>query len=413
MDEVKVFGLLGEKLSHSYSKIIHEAIEGKYELFEVSKENFDTFMNEKNFDAINVTIPYKEMVIPYLDFVDEKANKIGAVNTIVKKDGKLYGYNTDYDGFKYIILKKNFEIKNSNCLILGTGGTSKTVYTVLNDLKAKKIDKASRNGKDGALKYEKINYSDYDYIINTTPVGMYPNIFSTILEKVNVKGIIDVIYNPFRTKLLSSNKNIKYSNGLDMLIYQAIKSHEYFIDKPINEDKLLEIRRKLKKSFLNIVLIGMPGCGKTTISKKLSEELDMIYIDTDSLIEAKARMKIDDIFSKYGEKKFREIEKEVIKDISIIQECIISTGGGVILNKDNVDALMANGIIFYINRSIDNIYQDLKDRPLAKSREDLVNLFEKRSELYQESSDYIVDNNEDLNKTIKKIKELIEEFYNK
>lgn len=413
MDEVKVFGLLGEKLSHSYSKIIHEAIEGKYELLEVSKENFDTFMKEKNFDAINVTIPYKEMVIPYLDFVDEKANKIGAVNTIVKKDGKLYGYNTDYDGFKYIILKNNFEIKNSNCLILGTGGTSKTVYTVLKDLKAKKIDKASRNGKDGALKYEEINYPDYDYIINTTPVGMYPNIFSTILEKVNVKGIIDVIYNPFRTKLLSSNKNIKYSNGLDMLIYQAIKSHEYFIDKPINEDKLLEIRRKLKKSFLNIVLIGMPGCGKTTISKKLSEELDMIYIDTDSLIEAKTRMKIDEIFSKYGEKKFREIEKEVIKDISIIQECIISTGGGVILNKDNVDALMANGIIFYINRSIDNIYQDLKDRPLAKSREDLVNLFEKRSELYNESSDYIVDNNEDLSKTIKKIKELIEEFYNK
>ena len=413
MDEVKVFGLLGEKLSHSYSKIIHEAIEGKYELFEVERENFDKFMLDKNFDAINVTIPYKEMVIPYLDFIDDKAKKIGAVNTIVNRNGKLYGYNTDYDGFKYIVSKNDFEIENSCCLILGTGGTSKTVYTVLTDLNAKKIDKASRSGKDGALIYDEVNYSDYDYIINTTPAGMYPNIFDSIVNEVDVKGIIDVVYNPFRTKILSSNRNIKCVNGLDMLIYQAIKSHEYFIDKKISERKVSEIRAKLKKMFLNIVLIGMPGSGKTTISNKLSEELDMIYIDTDSLIEAKAGMKIDEIFSKYGEKQFREIEKEVIKDISIIQECIISTGGGVILDKDNVSALMANGIIFYINRSIDNIYHDLEDRPLAKSKEDLINLFERRSELYQESSDFIVDNNSDLNTTVKKIKDLIEEFYNK
>ncbi len=414
MDEIKIFGLLGEKLTHSYSKIIHEYLGDKYEMFEVSRDDFPFFMEKKEFDAINVTIPYKEMVIPYLDYIDERARKIGAVNTIVKKNNQLYGYNTDYDGFKFILEKNNFSIENSKCLILGTGGTSKTVYNVLNDLKAQKIDKASRSGKDGALKYENIDYNSYDYLINTTPVGMYPNIFDSIVSHIdNIKGVVDVIFNPFRTKFILENRDKLYANGLDMLIYQAIKSHELFLDKEICFDKLEEIRAIIKKTATNIVLIGMPGCGKSTIGKKLAEELDMEYYDTDNLIEQKTNQTIPDIFSKFGEKKFREIEKEVIKEVSLYKNCVISTGGGSILDIDNVYSLMANGVVFYINRSIEGIYSNLQERPLAKNKNDLLRIYEERKEIYNNSNDYVIDNNGDINDAISKIKSLIFEFYKK
>lgn len=413
MDEVKVFGLLGEKLTHSYSKIIHEAIDGKYHLFEVSKDNFDDFMIKRDFDAINVTIPYKEMVIPYLDYIDEKALKIKAVNTIVNKNGKLYGYNTDYDGFKYIIEKNGYDVNNKKCLILGTGGTSKTVKEVLTDLKASKVLKASRNGIDGALKYDNINYSDYDYIINTTPVGMYPNINNSIIGNVNVKGIIDVIYNPYRTLLIQENSDKLSTNGLDMLIYQAIKGHEYFTGKSVCEDKIQEIRKILKKKFINIVLIGMPGSGKTTISKMLSEKLNMEVLDTDLLIVKKEQKEISDIFAEKGEKYFREIEREVIKEVSLNHEKIISTGGGVILNKENVLNLKANGLIIYLDRDIDNIVKDLENRPLAKNKDDLIKLYNERINLYKSSADYSIDNNNELEETVNKIILTVENFYNK
>lgn len=413
MDEVKVFGLLGEKLTHSYSKIIHEAIDGEYHLFEVSKENFDDFMIKRNFDAINVTIPYKEMVIPYLDFIDEKALKIKAVNTIVNKNGKLFGYNTDYDGFKYIIEKNGYDVNNKKCLILGTGGTSKTVKEVLCDLNASKVLKASRNGKDRALKYEDINYNDFDYIINTTPVGMYPNINNSIIGNVNVKGIIDVIYNPYRTLLLQENSDKLFTNGLDMLIYQAIKAHEYFTGNIVSENKIQEIRKILKKKFINIVLIGMPGSGKTTISKLLSEKLNMEVLDTDLLIVQKEQREIPDIFAKDGEKYFRETEKEIIKEVSLNHEKIISTGGGVILNKENVLNLKANGIIIYLDRDIDNIVKDFENRPLAKNKNDLVKLYNERIDLYKSSADYSIDNNSDIEETVNKIILTVENFYNK
>lgn len=410
MDEIKI-GLLGEKLAHSYSKIIHEMMDNvPFNLYEVSVESFDDFMKKRNFRAINVTIPYKEKVIPYLDFISDKAKRIGAVNVVVNKNGKLYGYNTDYDGFKYLLEKNNFNVLNKKCLILGSGGTSKTVSLVLNDLKAKEIVIVSRN-KENYLHYNEIDFDNYDYIINTTPVGMYPYFNESLISnKLNkVIGIVDVIYNPLRTKIHLLNKDIKYINGLEMLIYQAIESHNIFFsnESVIDKKEIEKVLDKLKKSILNVVLIGMPSSGKSTIAKRLSERLKIEYLDTDELIKNKTKKNIEEIFNSFGEKKFREIENEVVKDVSLEVNKIISTGGGVVLNKENIDLLKANGIVIYLKRNIDEIINDFNyNRPLAKTKEEIKKLYEERKDIYLECADFVIDN-DDIESTIDKIIQVI------
>lgn len=411
MDEVKI-GLLGETLKHSYSKIIHEeTFNVSYNLYEVPLDKFDEFMRKKDFLGINVTIPYKEKVVPYLDFISEKAKKIGAVNTIVNKSGKLYGYNTDYDGFKYLLKKNNFKVNNSRCLILGSGGTSKTVKNVLTDLNSKEISIASRNKSENTLLYKDVNYNNYDYIINTTPVGMFPNISESIIDKKldSLKGLIDVIYNPLRTRWHLINPNIKYSSGLLMLVYQALASHNLFfsINEEVNEEKVNEVYKKLKRKVQNIVLIGMPGSGKTTISIALSEKLNIPYIDTDEAIVKKSGKEIEEIFLEFGQKKFRDLETEVIKDVSKENGKIISTGGGVILNKENIDLLKANGVIIYLKKDVDKILSSFNyNRPLAKTKEELEKLYEERKNLYIEYADVIVENN-DINEALEEILKVI------
>lgn len=395
MDEIKKIGLLGEKLGHSYSKLIHEMIsDNPYEFYEVPKEEFDDFMIRKEFDAINVTIPYKEKVLPYLDYISEKAKKIGSVNTIVNRDGKLYGYNTDYDGFKYLVLKNNFDIKDSKCLVLGSGGTSKTVCEVLKDLNAKEVFVATRKKTDelNYVNYEDVNYDEFDFIINTTPVGMYPNIGESLIncKLKHVKGIIDVIYNPLRTKCHFLNEDVKYQSGLEMLIYQAIKSHKIFFgeDSEIDDETILSIEATIKPSMLNIVLIGMPGSGKTTIAKKIEQTLDFKVVDTDELIEKRFGYKVNEIFSLFGEEKFREYESMIIKEVAIMKRTVIATGGGVILNKDNMDLLRANGIVIYIKRDLEEIINDFDySRPLAKNVEELKEIYEERKEIYERYAD--------------------------
>lgn len=411
-----MYGLLGEKLGHSFSKEIHESIKQyEYNLIEVDRQNLDLFLKERNFNAINVTIPYKEMVIPYLYYIDPIASKIGAVNTVINKDKKLYGYNTDYLGMKKLFQKENIDLNNKKVLILGTGGTSKTAYVLALDLGAKQIYKASRNPSENTISYEQARtlYNDVDVIINTTPCGMYPNddLIIQLDTFKNLQVVVDVIYNPINTKLIreAKKKNIKAVNGLYMLVAQAVcasnlfKKLECSIDQKINE-----IYSNILDDKLNIVLIGMPSCGKSTIASLLSEKLNKKVIDTDLNIESKIQMKIASFLNKDTEQQFRSVESTVIDEVSKLNNVIISTGGGVIKKESNIDFLKRNGIIVFIDRDI-NLLEATSSRPLSNNKNDLLKLYEERYDKYLSSCDYVIKNNDDINNTIVKILEVYNE----
>lgn len=393
------YGLIGEKLSHSFSKEIHEKIaDYQYELKELTLNEFEEFMKKKDFIAINVTIPYKEKVIPYLDYIDDIALKIKAVNTIVNNNGKLYGYNTDYYGLKSLILKNNIEIKNKKVLILGTGGTSKTASIVINDLLAKDIILVSRTKKENVITYEEAinHHQDANIIINTTPCGMYPNTNDTPIDLNNfnqLEAVIDVIYNPLNTKLIiqAKNKKIKIATGLYMLVSQAVYASSKFINKDVNMELIDNIYNNLLKQKQNIVLIGMPSCGKTTVGKMLVEKLNKEFIDTDSEIEKIINMPISSYLTKDNETDFRKIEHNVIKEISKYSNKIISTGGGIIKNEENINLLKQNSIVIFINRPLDNLIAT-SSRPLSSSLDDLKKLYEERIPLYYKYADIIVNN---------------------
>ncbi len=410
-----MYGLLGEKLGHSFSKEIHESINDyKYNLIEKDKQDFESFMREKNFKAINVTIPYKEMVIPYLSYIDPKAKEIGAVNTIVNVNGQLYGYNTDYLGLKQLIENNNINIQNQKVLILGTGGTSKTAFVLLKDLGAKEIIKVSRTKKDKTITYdEAINYhKDTNVIINTTPCGMYPNddLVIDLNEFNNLSAVVDVIYNPLRTRLIrEANKlNIKTVNGLYMLVAQAVFASYKFINQEVNETKINEVYQIIKNTKLNIALIGMPSSGKTTISQLLGQLLNKEVIDTDQLIEEKINQPIKTFLTKENENHFRDIESEVIKDIANYNNKIISCGGGVIKRTNNIEDLKKNSIVIFIDRSIE-LLEATSSRPLSNNKNDLQKLYEERYPIYIASCDYQIKNNDDLQSVVSKIIEVYNE----
>lgn len=407
------YGLIGEKLGHSFSKQIHESLNGyKYELKELSKEEFDNFMIKKEFTAINVTIPYKEKVIPYLDYIDPTAEKIQAVNTIVNKNGKLYGYNTDYLGLKDLIVKNNIEVLNKKALILGTGGTSKTATVVLQDLGIKEIIYASRSNLEGTISYNDIyQHTDIQIIINTTPCGMYPNINESLvdLDKLNnVEAVIDVIYNPLRTKLIidAQERNIKTATGLYMLVSQAVYASSIFLDKKIDLLKQDNIYKTIFNEKRNIVLIGMPSCGKTSIAMELKRILSKDFIDTDFEIEKRINKKIKDYLTEENEEEFRNIESSVVKDISTLNNKVISTGGGIIKRKTNIDLLKANGLIIFIDRPLDKLITS-SSRPLSSSKEKLEKLYNERYQKYISSADIIIKNDNEFIYTINKILENI------
>ncbi len=386
------YGLIGEKLGHSFSKEIHEMIgDYTYELKEIAKSDLDAFMKEKDFLSINVTIPYKEKVIPYLDYVDEKALKIGAVNTVVNRDGKLYGYNTDFGGMTALIEKAGFELKDSKVLILGSGGTSKTARAVSEHLGAREVITVSRSGE---VNYENAHllHKDCDYIINTTPCGMYPNNEGCVADPrlfPSLKGIADAVYNPLETTIirLAAENGIKGVTGLYMLVAQAVLAYEVFTGKAVDTKALTqEIFSKLKKEKQNIVLIGMPGSGKSTIGRLLCEITGRSFVDTDDMITEKYGV-ISEIFSKHGEEHFRTLESEAVKEAAKGSGFIIATGGGAILRKENVDALRQNGVIFFLNRPLEDIVPT-SDRPLSSSFEALKKRFDERYDKYKAAGDY-------------------------
>ena len=407
------YGLIGEKLGHSFSKIIHsELTDYDYELKEVAKDELDSFMRKADFKAINVTIPYKQDVIPYLSEIDETAKAIGAVNTIVNKNGKLYGYNTDFLGLKSLIENAKITIKNKKVIILGSGGTSKTAFAVAKNMGAKEVYRVSRRGGNGLITYAEAenSHNDAEVIINTTPCGMYPNIGEAAIgidKFAKLEGVVDAIYNPLNAFLVTSakEKGISATGGLYMLVAQAVFAAEKFTDSIIDKSEIDRIYNKIFNQKRNLVLIGMPSCGKTTIGKAIAEQLGKEFIDSDDEIVKKQGMPIPEIFGKFGEKYFRNIETEVIAELSLKQSSVIATGGGAVLNKRNVDLLKENGLVIFLDRPLEKLITT-DDRPLSSNRELLTKRYNERYDIYCSLADIIVNSDCDLEENIGRVKEV-------
>lgn len=389
-----MYGLLGEHLPHSFSPQIHLALGNHdYNLFEVAPQHLEAFMTEHNFKGINVTIPYKKAVIPYLDVVSPEAQKIGAVNTVTVRDGKLYGDNTDYFGFVYMLEKSGISVKDKKAVVLGGGGASATVQAVLRDFGAKEVIVVDLNTENN---YDNL-YLHYDaqIIVNTTPVGMYPNNLKSLVnldDFKNITGVLDVVYNPLKTKLIldAEARNIPSSAGLSMLVAQAKKAHEIFFDTKIDTSVCEKIENVLKMQMCNIVLIGMAGCGKSTVGKVLSEKLGKELVDTDQMIENAENMPIPEIIEKFGEIHFRNCENAAVMLAGREKECVIATGGGVITRPENYNPLKQNGIIVFINRDADLL--PTKGRPLSQMH-GVKALYEQRMPLYRQFADIEIDGN--------------------
>ena len=379
------YGLVGKSLSHSYSKAIHGFFGNvEYDLLEIQGDDLDGFMRQADFNGINVTIPYKESVLPYCR-LDSVAQKIGSVNTVVNKDGTLYGYNTDYRGLSHMAKSAGITFAGKKVVILGSGGTSKTAACVAGDFNAKEVVVVSRAGENN---YENIaRHADADILVNTTPVGMFPGNGQTpvsldVFDRLS--SVVDVVYNPLRTRLLldARERGIVATGGLVMLVAQALCAHNLFFDVEADDDafdvKVGEVLAKTERLFLNIVLVGMPGCGKTSVGKKLAKNLEMTFVDTDTVIEEKAGRKPGDIIWESGEPFFRKLESEVISQVACGRRQVIATGGGSILAKENRDALLQNGTVIFLDREITAL--DTRNRPLSH---DLQAMHRQRRPIYE------------------------------
>lgn len=379
-----MYGLLGEHLTHSFSPQIHSALgNDDYRLFEVAPDNLEAFIKEHCFEGINVTIPYKKAVIPYLDVISDEAKKIGAVNTVTVRDGKLYGDNTDYFGFRYMLEKSGISVKNKKAVILGSGGACSTVLAVLRDCGAREITVVGRNGENN---YGNLHlHFDSDIIVNTTPVGMYPNNMESLVnldDFKNLSGVLDVVYNPLKTKLIldAEERKIPCLSGLSMLVAQAKKAHEIFFDIEVDTSVCEKIEKDLYLQMCNIVLVGMAGCGKSTVGKLLAEAFEKMLVDTDSVIEKTEKMTISQIFKLKGEEAFRRCETAAIRLAGKERSRIIATGGGAVTREENYKLLAQNGIIVFINRNADLLTTD--GRPLSQ-KYGVKALYEERMSLYR------------------------------
>ena len=385
-----IYGLIGEHLGHSFSAVIHGQIGREpYELLELAPQELETFLRDREFRGINVTIPYKQAVIPCLDEVSETAREIGAVNTIVNREGRLVGDNTDLEGITKLILRVCPDQKGRKTLVLGTGGTSRTAVYAARRLGADPVIRVSRTAREGAVSYADAlrDHRDAEIIINTTPCGMYPNSGEAPLELEGfdrLAGVVDVIYNPLRTKLVleARRRGIPAEGGLYMLVAQAVRAAEIFRNTEYPAEMTERIYRSLLREKENIVLTGMPGSGKSVVSAALEEITGRPAVDTDRLIVEKAGMEIPEIFRRFGEKHFRDLESEVIRELAPDGGRIISTGGGAVLRAENVE-------LFLLDRPLDELLPT-DDRPLADSREKIERLYRERTPVYRASADEVV-----------------------
>ncbi len=389
------YGCIGEHLSHSFSKEIHAHIAPySYELCEVAREDLDVFMTKRDFKAINVTIPYKQDVIPYLYEISPEAKAIGAVNTVVNRGGRLYGYNTDFYGIVAALSRMGFDtLRGKKVLVLGTGGTSRTACAVAEHLGAASVLRVSRSGKDGALTYAEAMtaHKDAAFIFNATPAGMYPDPDSIPIEPhgfSHLEGVFDAVYNPLRTRLVTEarERGVKAACGLYMLVAQAFRAAEIFLAHPLDPSLLETVYRKVSGSKENIVLIGMPSSGKSTVGKALAKALDRPFFDSDTEIEAREGRKIAAIFAEEGEAVFREKEAAVVASLAARTACVIATGGGAVLREESVRRLKQNGTLIFLDRPLSDLVPTA-DRPTASSAEAIKRRYEERYEVYTAAAD--------------------------
>ena len=407
MSDKKRCGLIGEKLGHSFSPAIHGKLaDYEYKLYELSPEQVGPFLEKKEYDGLNVTIPYKKTVIPYCDELTEAAKSIGSVNTIVKRpDGTLLGHNTDYDGFMWLLKNAGAEVKGKKAVVLGTGGASVTVQAALRDLGAAQVVVFSRSGEDN---YENIaRHSDAKILVNATPVGMYPK---TGVSPVNLdvftalEGVFDVVYNPAKTQLLldAEKRAIPCANGLGMLVAQAKAACERFTGQPIDDEKVYTIKAEMERNTRNVMLIGMPGSGKSTVGAALAESLGRKLVDVDERIVEMAGCSIPEIFLKDGEEGFRQIEHQALCEVSKESGLVIATGGGVVTRPENLDPMRQNSLIVWLLRDLSLLPKD--GRPLSQTNS-LTEMFKVREPLYRAAADCVADNNGSLEDTLKQIME--------
>ena len=406
------YGLIGEKLGHSFSKLIHEKLKSNpYVLVELSQSEVEAFLQEKNFSAINVTIPYKTTVIPYLSHISERANEIGAVNTVVNRRGELWGYNTDFYGLSAFILHAGITLKDKKVAILGTGGTAKTTVAVAKALGACKILTVSRTAREGVITYPELNekHTDVDVIINTTPVGMYPNTEAApidITNYSNLSGVIDIVYNPLCTKLIveAKKRGIPAEGGLYMLVAQAVRASELFLDCAYPFQTAEKIYQELLRDTQNIVLSGMPGAGKSTVGKILAQELDKDFLDLDEEIVRLSGRSISEIFATEGKAYFRDLETRVLREVLANKKGIVlATGGGAILREENIDLLHRNGKIYFLDRPLEALLPT-NDRPLASTADAIRRRYEERYDRYCTTADYHIDADAPIAEVVRRIR---------
>ncbi len=394
------FGLLGEHLEHSYSVPIHKKLHNvDYELYEVSPDHVESFLNTTDADGLNVTIPYKKSVIPFCERISDLARRTGCVNTLRKEADGWHGYNTDYEGFYYMLKQGEINPSAKKILILGNGGASMTARALLKDLCASSITVITRNPseKQDVLydRYENIHHhTNAELIINTTPVGMYPDNGNSLIDLRqfhNCTGVADVIYNPLKTALLfqADELGIPGIGGLSMLVAQAKRSAELWLKNDIPDKEIGKVINSIQNDTLNIVLIGMPGCGKTCIGKVLSKITGRPLVDTDEQIKISTGQTIADIITNKGERAFREMETSAIIDAGKRSGHIISTGGGCVLRNENYHPLKQNSIIIWIRRNINLLPKD--ERPLSRvmSAEEMYSV---RKQYYENFSDLVIEN---------------------
>ena len=398
------YGLLGEKLGHSFSPQIHRDLAGyDYQLLPTPPEAVEDLFARRAFQGLNVTIPYKRTVMPLCDEIDPRAAAIGAVNTVVNQNGRLTGYNTDIDGFLYMARRAGVDMAGKKVVILGSGGTSRTARAAAGELGAREIVTVSRHGEDN---YQNLSrHADAQVLVNTTPVGMYPNWGQSPVSLESfpaLEGVLDVVYNPLRTALLlqAEERGLPCSCGLPMLVAQAKRAAELFTGQNINDSRTEAVLHGLREQLTSIVLIGMPGCGKTTVGRALAEKLGRTFVDLDEEIVRRAGTSIPEIFAREGEAGFRERESALVREFGERTGLVVSTGGGVVTRRENYIPLKQNGLLLHLRRDPAALPTDGRPLSQATAPEEL---WRRRAPLYAAFADGEIDNNGTLAGTLEQI----------